>query len=459
MRCWFILAALAVLPAACDGSYAGFLNEVPVPANEDQALPIEVILGIDGLSRASFNGAKAQGAFATFHDADLIAVFPASSDYAWTRMLRASSLGGYEIEYFDAAENTLVNQGATGIVDEYLRTGLYDTLPCYQRFDFLGNGEDWMIQTYLDPEASLPGTLDELFYAVSERTRQQDHFFGFILNVDVLGHSKSLDHVVSALVYIDRRIQDFKANHEGRYTFTIFGDHGNTHRDTTEVDGAEILKDVGVKPVDSLGNGQALEAVPVSYVRVSYLAIHTHRSQIQEVAWRLSGDTRVDLAVANLEHATSGKPGRYAVYRRGLELTFSRTLDGQITIDAPEAWTSLGITLPTASGPVVISDAQALVLTAGAPYPDIFYRVATAFENPAATNKADIFISFPDDLVSGGYKVPVLGGSSTAKGFHGSLSAAPSHAVLASERRALPSVLRGDDVLQVMPELAPDNKP
>jgi hypothetical protein len=454
------LATLAVLLVACDGSYADFLNAVPVSEDKSQEKPVEVILGIDGLSRAAFDRARAQGAFADYHDADLIAVFPASSDYAWTRMLQVAPLGGYEIEYFDNEKNTLVNDGIVGMADHPLRGGgLIGTLPCYQRFDFLGNGETWMAQTYLDPEASLPANMDELFAALAAKTRQQDHFFGFILNVDVIGHMASIDHAVSALVYIDRRIQDFKANHEGRYTFTIFGDHGNTHREAELIDPGKILKDVGVTSVDSLGSEETVEAVPVVHVRVSYLSLHTHRSQIPEVARRLSGDYRVDLAVASLERADSDKPGRYAVYRRGQALTFSRTLDGKIVVDAPEAWAGIGITLPTATVPLVIDDIQALELTASGPYPDIFYRVATAFEHPAAANKADIFISFADEFVSIGFHVPGLGDSMSTKGFHGSLTDGSSRAVIASEGRPLPAFLRGDDLLKVLPELASERTP
>jgi hypothetical protein len=453
------LVALAALPA-CDGSYAAFLNSVPV-ADESGDEPVEVILGIDGLSRAAFAGARAQGAFASYHDADLITVFPASSDYAWTRILGTTPLGGYEIEYFDPAENALVNDGVVGLAKHPLESGIAWTLACYQRFDFLGDGETWMAKTYLDPEASLPGTLDELLAALAARTRQQDHFFGFILNLDVIGHTADIDHAVSALAYIDRRIQAFKDNHrDRRYNFTIFGDHGNTHHPAELVEPADILKNVGVASVDSLGSEAVIEAVAVSHVRISYLSLHTHRSQIPEVARRLSADHRVDLAVARLEPAGPERPGRYAVVRRGLALTFSRTLAGQLVVDDPAAWRTLGIDLPVADGlPLAIDDERALALTAGSSYPDIFYRVATAFEHPAAANKADVFISFADDFVALGFHIPGLGDSTASKGFHGSLTAGSSRSVLASEGRPLPARLRADDLLRVLPELAPASAP
>jgi hypothetical protein len=444
-----------LLSAGCDATYAGFLNAVPV-AEETGDQPIEVIVGIDGLSRAAFDGARARGAFARYHDADLLSVFPASSDYAWTRILAAPPLGGYEIEYFDPVQNALVNDGVVGIAKHPLYGGIAWTLPCYRRFDFLGDGETWMAKTYLDPEASLPETLDELFAAVADRSRQQRTFFGFLLNVDVIGHTADIDHAIAALTYIDRRIQAFQANHPGRYRFTLFGDHGNTHRPAELVDPSAILAAVGVASVDRLGSADALEAVPVSHVRVSYFSLHTHPAQIPEVARRLSGDARVDLAVARLAPAASDRPGRYAVVRRGVALTFSRTLAGRIAVDEPAAWRSLGIPLPPADGgSLVIDDAQALTLTADSPYPDIFYRVATAFEHPAATYKADVFVSFADEFVALGFHVPGLGDSTSSQGFHGSLTAGSSRSVLASEGRTFPALLRADDLLRVLPELAP----
>src|SRR5688572_24034322 len=97
-----VLGALALAAATaggCDASYQQFLGGVPLPPG-DPATAVQVYLGIDGLSREAFDRARARGAFAGFAAADLITPFPGTSDYVWTRTLRAGSIGGYEIEYF-----------------------------------------------------------------------------------------------------------------------------------------------------------------------------------------------------------------------------------------------------------------------------------------------------------------------------------------------------------------------
>ena len=144
-----VALALALAAACgCDGPYQQFLGAIPTDeANPDA--PVEVFLGIDGLSKQAFELACARGAFAGYHAADLITPFPGTSDYSWTRTLRAGALGGYELQYFDPQANSMENRGLVGVAEHPLREGIADTLPAYQRFDFLGDGETWMLDSYL----------------------------------------------------------------------------------------------------------------------------------------------------------------------------------------------------------------------------------------------------------------------------------------------------------------------
>ena len=131
-----VLAALA----GCDAPYQQFLDSIPTTEiSPDQ--PADVFLGIDGLSRQAFDRARARGAFADYAAADLVTAFPGTSDYAWTRTMRAGALGGYELQYFDTERNVMQNDGIEGLAEHPLEEGIVGTLPCYARFDFLGNGD------------------------------------------------------------------------------------------------------------------------------------------------------------------------------------------------------------------------------------------------------------------------------------------------------------------------------
>jgi len=458
-----VLVALAAGSGlACDAAYQGFLSSVPEPETDPSAVA-HVYLGIDGMSRQAFDLARARGAFSGWNTADLVTPFPGTSDYSWTRTLRAGSLGGYELQYFDPAANQMQADGLSGTLDHLLREGIVGTLPAYQRFDFLGDGATWQARSYLDPLATLPGTLDELFDVVAGRARTRRDILAYVVVADIASHTEGIEPAVSVLVEIDRRIRAFKAAQRRRYEFTVFSDHGNAHLPSTLVDANDILKATGVTPVDALGDGSELaggaqpadapRAVPVVHVRVSYVALHAEPRHVAEVAARTSRSPYVDLAVAPIDRAT----GWYGVWRQGERHAFQRQADGTIVVADPARWSWLGADLgPFLSpdgGQALLADRDALSATMDGGYPDIFYRVATAFTHPAARYPADVLLSMPDDVASIGFQVPGAGAIRANDGFHGSLSRRATLSVLATESDPLPPVLRSDDLADRFPAL------
>ena len=93
-----------------------------------------------------------------------------------------------------------------------------------------------MLDSYLDPVASLRSTLDEMFDTIAARGRTKSRVMAYLLNVDVVSHLGGLDQAVGVLVEIDRRIRDFKADQRRRFQFTLFADHGNAHKRSQLVD-------------------------------------------------------------------------------------------------------------------------------------------------------------------------------------------------------------------------------
>ena len=464
-RGWMAMVGALAAAAGCDASYQQFLNGIPT-GTKASTEPVQVYLGIDGLSRQAFDRARERGAFAGWNSADLVTPFPGTSDYVWTRIMRAGSLGGYEIQYFDARQNKIENGGLSGLAQHPLHEGIAGTFPCYQRFDFVGDGETWQLKSYLDPMAALPETLDALFNTVAGRGRTQAQVLAYVINIDVAGHQGGLEQAVLMLLEIDRRIRVFQNDQPRRFAFTIFADHGNAHIKSTLVDPMQILRDVGIEPVESLAAANApaatprrLEAVPIVHVRVNYVALHAAARDVAAIAARSSGHPQVDLAVARVTDGGAATASRFGVWRRGQPFFFSRDAAGEIVIEEPDAWTWLGVDFTasrSADGRTArLGDRDAFQATLGSPYPDIFYRVATAFTHPAAQFPADVLLSLPDDVASYGFSVPGAGDARAVDGFHGSLSRASTMSVVASQEQALPPALRGDDLMDLFPAMAP----
>jgi hypothetical protein len=449
-------AALLVtlMMAGCDTGYGSFLQTVPVAEPED-APPVEVFLGIDGLSRAAFDGARTAGAFRDWSDADLITFFPGVSDYSWMRLLRAGSMPGYEVQHYDPQQNELVSAGLPGVLEHPLRQGLVDPLPCYRRFDFLGDGDFWMLYGYSDPEAALPSTMDALFANLVARGRVQSTFLAYLLNVDVVSHHGGFARAVAMLVEIDRRLRDFQARHPGRFRFTILADHGNAHLNAELIDPRDLLRQVGVEPVESLGDTGALEAIPIVHVRVNFVSVHARPALVDEVATRTSRHPWVDLSAARLADDGASHP-RFALYRGGHRFAFSSLPDGTALVEDAPAWSALGLDLSRWTDPTGLArvpDAEAFAATRLGPYPDLFHRVATAFTDPTATTPASIILSLREDVASFGFHLPGSGDHLAIDGFHGALSRASTLAVVASQSHLLPSAVRADDLLDLFPAL------
>lgn len=294
----------------------------------------------------------------------------------------------------------------------------------------------------------------------------------YLLNLDVIGHEGGADQAVTMLVEIDRRIRAFQAEHRRPFRFTIIADHGNAHQRATLVDPRQILREVGVTPVETLsdrsGTSDAarpatIEAVPIVHVRVNYVAVHAAEHNVVAIAARSSTHPYVDLAVARLatisgpaENAESGSE-RFGVWRQGELFAFRRDQKGTITVEEPDRWTWLGVDLQGEQTPdakmAVLADREAFVATAAGPYPDLFYRVATAFTHSAARFPAEVLLSMPDDVASYGFETPGAVDIRAVDGFHGSLSRGSTLSVVASQDYALPPSVRSDDLADLFPVL------
>jgi hypothetical protein len=259
-------------------------------------------------------------------------------------------------------------------------------------------------------------------------------------------------------VEIDRRLEEFKARHPGRFTFTIIADHGNAHQKAELIDPRELLRDVGVTPVEALGDPAALEAIPIVHVRVNFVSVHARPAQTAEVAMRASRHRWVDLTAAPLEPGSDGAEPtlRFGIFRAGKLYAFGQRTDGAFVVEDPAAWAELGLRLePDADGRGRLTNAESFARTGSGPYPDLLHRVATAFTNPTVTFPASVILSLRDDVASFGFHLPGTDDSLAVDGFHGALSRDSSLSVIASEDHSLPAAVRADDLYDLLAPLRP----
>ena len=466
-RTTVVAIALALAVTSCDSSYGLFLNNVPIKdERSDPATPTHVFLGVDGISRQAFDQARAHGAFRTWNAADWVGFFPAVSDYSWMRMFRAGQMPGYELQYFDPNTNELHNKGLVGVAEHPLSQGLLNPLACWKKFDFLGNGEAWTFKGYLDPEAALPGTTDDLFRVLERLGRTQDVALAYLMNVDVVSHTGGLTKAVAMLMEIDSRINEFQASHPGRFTFSMFGDHGNAHIQAELVDPRILLEESGIPSVETLFDKPRLEAVAIVHVRVNFVSLHTHPSQAEEVAKRTSMHRWVDLSAVDLGPTTmtAQEVHRYGVFQKGHLLAFGKRANGDYIVERPDEWdqllrTQLAAMCNTsedpncATNPITLGDRESFERTHNSAYPDPFHRIETGFSDKTAQFPPQVIISMPDNVSSFGFHLPGGGDHASIDGFHGALTRGSSLSVLASQSTLLPSALRAEDLLDTFPAL------
>lgn len=468
------IAVALLLASGCDWEHFGLVNSVPVPPPQHAGRPVHVFLGLDGVSRAAFDDAVSEGAFAGFSTSTLIPMYPATSDASWSRMLHTRRFPGYEYTYYDETRDEIVDPGLAGILQHVIPP--FDGTPFgdhasnapayYKAFDVHASDYFDAIGSYQSTLLSFARALDQIFFILAGRLDTQDVFFAYILETDVLGHSDSRAAVVSALKTLSARMGEFRDHHrEYPITFTLMTDHGLDHVEKPldhVLTTTDEVAATGVRTVRSAVEGRRGAqpwAIVIEHTRTTYVAVHTEEAQAGEVARRISTNAKFDLVVSRaLPGAGEALPDawpRVAIWKDGARAAYF-VFDADHDVywlagDLDQA--ALGVTLPLGADPFTpFSDDALFAATMGEAYPDLFFRARTSLEPVSVDHPAQVVASLKTDYVCVGYKAPGFGSAGTA-GSHGSLARAASEGILASQDRALPQYTRSDNVLDMFPEL------
>jgi len=452
------------------------MNSIPAKGDASLNPVVRVYLGLDGLSHDTVVRAREQGAFPEWNLSRLIPMFPATSDASWTRMLHTKRFAGFEYGHFDPVKDKVYNKAIGGLLVHLVPPleELPFTLPAYAQTPAYYKAFDYHASAYLDalwsyerPFYGYYRGLDNLFVALEGRSQVQDTFSAYVLETDVVGHLRSQDDVVDALVSLSERIERFKREHPERtFVFTLFGDHGIdgiSKPPDKVVDFRDQLEAAGVATVESFEDADKVEgpaAVAILHTRVTYVAIHAREQWISEVARRASTCAAADLVFARGEPREGFPEGLtwVSVWREGnllASFAYEAATDSYwLPSDGDWAALDLPISLPPGAGHGVFTDEALFALSIEHTYPDFFFRARTAFEPISVEFPADIVVSYRHPFMSVGYQAPVGSANEVGTaGSHGAMDRLGSVGALLSEERELPSVVRSDNVLEFFPAL------
>lgn len=475
-RLLLALVLLGLAAPSCDWAHYTMMNSIPAEGDPKLNPVVRVYLGLDGLSHSTVERARERGAFAGWSLSRFIPMFPATSDASWTRILHTSPFAGLEYGHFDPEEDRVYNKAVGGLlvhlvppleelpitVPSYAQTPAY-----YKAFDFHASSYLDALWSYDRPFFGYYRGLDNLFVALAGRSQVQDTFSAYVLETDVIGHIRSGDDVVEALVALSERIEKFKRQHRERtFVFTLFGDHGIdgvAKPPEAVVDFRDQLEEAGVATVESFEDADKVDgpsAVAILHTRVTYVALHVREQWVAEVARRASTCAAADLVFAR----GAPRPGYpeglawVSVWREGnLVASFAyEAATDSYWLPGEVDWAALDLPVTFAPGASygVFSDEALFALSLDRTYPDFFFRARTAFEPISVEFPADVLVSYRHPFMSVGYQVPISSANEVGTaGSHGAMDRLGSMGALLSEERELPPAVRSDNLLELFPSL------
>lgn len=474
----FLLALilLGLSAPACDWDHYAMMNSIPAEGDPSRNPVVRVYLGLDGLSHSSVERARERGAFSGWNLARLIPMFPATSDASWTRVLHTAPFAGLEYGHFDPVKDKVYNKAVGGLLVHLVPPleELPFTVPAYARTPAYYEAFDYHASSYLDalwsydrPVYGYYKGLDNLFVALAGRSQVQDSFSAYVLETDVIGHLRSEDDVVEALIALSERIEQFKRQHRERtFLFTLFGDHGIdgvAKPAEAVVDFRDQLEEAGVATVESFAEADKVEgpaAVAILHTRVTYVALHVREQWVAEVARRASTCVAADLVFARGEPRPEYPEGLawVSAWREGnLVASFAyEAATDSYWLPSDVDWVALDLPVTFAPGASwgVFSDEALFALSLERTYPDFFFRARTAFEPISVEFPPDVLVSYRHPFMSVGYQAPISSANAVGTaGSHGAMDRLGSMGALLSEERELPPAVRSDNLLEFFPPL------
>ncbi|MCJ7580452.1 MAG: hypothetical protein MUP98_07945, partial [Candidatus Aminicenantes bacterium] len=203
---------------------------------------------LDSVPYSVFMKAKNKGLFKNFQTPSrMISTFPALTNYAWSVILNAGEVEGYQTRYYDPVMNRLEG----GFKDLFKSKGFPN------KFDYIQ--ENIMIQ--LQAYAFGRSGIDKKMKSLGEKVLSSNTprlFFAFIGISDIMAHMKGEEGLDEILLAVDANLSQIQEEHLRKYNepleVTMLSDHGSTLQKGQVLNIHRTLKEANFNPVKSLEN-------------------------------------------------------------------------------------------------------------------------------------------------------------------------------------------------------------
>ncbi|UOF02826.1 DUF3047 domain-containing protein [Bdellovibrio reynosensis] len=414
-----------------------------------------VFLAVDGLSYYAFLAAQKQGLFKDFTNYGAhIAPFPSMTDLSWATMTHTSDLFGaagriksVEATYFD--ESTQTVQGDPR--DYYRRLAF----PKYYMGAF-----DSFFNPYVEalmyfpteevPKLEIKTVVDELASAKAKPVHT-----GYIGAIDSTAHTQ-LNRLFPVMRVLDTELQRLIKSSKDKgqdIEVILVSDHGNIGRFHEGQPEQELLGVDLNKAIESAGFNNVQQLKGAKDVAVPLMALGTwapvylkERKETRSLIQGLRQHNWFDLAVY-LNRNSSSETLMTVVSSDGeAKVQFDKKT--HLYYYYPESGNPLQIDKlyhSSKTAPKAMKATEVLNLTAKTAYPDSIFRL---IESASERN-----FDFPDFILTlkdGYYIQSSLGAFTKMYRTHGSLTAASSFGLVASNKRKIPGQIRSKDILSFL---------
>ncbi len=440
------LFIMTVLLIPAESTFAGF--DFPWTAKKPKGPQTQTLfIGVDGLGYAAFTKAQEQGLFKEFtHVGAHVAPFPSMSDLSWATMMHTSELFGaegriksVEAPYFDEANNSI-----QGDPRDYYRRLAF---PKYYMgaFNSYFNPLIEALMYFPSKEVSkleIKTVVDELI-----AVKDQPVFSAYIGGLDSTAHTQK-DRLWPVMRQLDaelkRLMQTYKARGQ-ELEVILASDHGNFGRfeegkpeqELIPIDIAKVMNGYGLNFVQRLSDNNDV-AMPLMALGSWGPVYVKDRSNIRPLIKSLSKEVWFDSAVFLESNTVEDKTMTVISAQGEAKVAFNKT-NGKIYY---YVITGNPLQIPPQYFAKALSADEAFAITSKTPYPDSLGRIVQS------TTSRDF--DFPDlifNVKDGYYVQSALGAFTKMYRTHGSLSAASSFGILASNKRNIPGQIRTRDIL------------
>ncbi len=203
---------------------------------------------LDSVPYSVFLKAKDHGLFKNFQTpSHMISTFPALTNYAWSVILNAGEVEGYQTRYYDPVMNRLEG----GFKDLFKSKGFPN------KFDYIQENVIIQLQAYILGRSAIDKKMKSLGEKVlSSNTPRL--FFAFIGISDIIAHMKGEEGLDKILLAVDANLIQIQEEHLKKFNeplvVTMLSDHASTLQKGQVINIYRTLKEADFNPVKSLNN-------------------------------------------------------------------------------------------------------------------------------------------------------------------------------------------------------------